>query len=488
MPSQRNPHPKNWSTSGTCGGDDTITRTTNTLDLFSRTRLSFKHTGRDFKLSDDFEVQGEFWLPGHENHPVAGILTFTNDSGGRLALIGSLETEEEIFRNISREHHRINGNDGSDLYTLDDCFRTNSQIIGPQLARRQTYYVGRIIKGISTFNKDDDVNVCALAIQMFNQLDWLQLNGIEEIEHFANRDRTTKEWEIVGTRHPSLTARFHGGKITFGHQLWRSDQGIHGLTIHQDSFAKLSFDRAIPLDESIEYAGDLRDLISIATTRVAAFKSVHLYHPAFEHEKADGTRVSQPAELVMDWIAKPQRATRTLTTHDMLFTFDQLGGTAGIERWMPVALRYRSILGRVMNTIYTPFMFTQDKLLHRIAALESFHRLQSGIENGVYLANRLRELAAFAGEPFRKLLNDDGQNEHISKWCAKAKDERNEVAHHLGRQPQDSATLFYISQAAYWLLVICLLREAEAPDIVFEHMMSTAIFDFESCEIQNILR
>jgi hypothetical protein len=36
--------------------------------------------------------------------------------------------------------------------------------------------------------------------------------------------------------------------------------------------------------------------------------------------------------------------------HDMYFTFDDLGGIAGVGQWLAVALDYRTELGRVMAT------------------------------------------------------------------------------------------------------------------------------------------
>lgn len=435
----------------------------------------------------EFEVQGEFWLPGHDDRRVAGVLTFGSRVGGKLALIGSLETKSELLRNASRDHRRILGDDGKDLYTLDDCFRTNSAMIGTELARRETYYVGRIIKGAYGFEKDEPVNVDGVVVRMANLLDWVRIDGVEETDYFDDAQPSTKEWEVVGQRRPSIVGIIDCGKLTLGQQLWREDHGLHGLTVHQDNYARFDFNSALPLDDAIDYASDLQDLISIATNRISAYESFHFYHPAFAHERQDGTKVPRPAELIMDWIAQAQPAAGTLTKHGMVFTFDQFGGMAGVERWMAVAKKYRSMLGHVMNTIYAPFMFVQDKVLHRVAALEAFHKLWSGQED-CHLINRLKELARYAGDPFNTLVGKAAENDNDIAWCKRAKDERNDIAHHLGRQPhQDGATLFYLGQGAYWLLVLCLLREAQAPQAVFDHMVNCGSFRFEARGVQDIL-
>lgn len=144
------------------------------------------------------------------------------------------------------------------------------------------------------------------------------------------------------------------------------------------------------------------------------------------------------------------------------------------------AERCREFLGRVMATRYAKESMVQDEVLNRIASLEAFHRTWSGIgENQMNLVRRLERLADHAGEPFEKL---------VGAGKASAKNHRNDIAHHLGRHPDlDVTELFYVGQAAYWLFIICMLREAGAPQEVFDHMVTCRHFIWESGEIQVIL-
>jgi hypothetical protein len=117
-----------------------------------------------------------------------------------------------------------------------------------------------------------------------------------------------------------------------------------------------------------------------------------------------------------------------------------------------------------------------------VASLEALHKHWSG--RSEKLVDALQELAAYAGAPFEQLVGLG----KVTTWCQKAKDERHDIAHHLGRQPHlDMSELFYIGQGAYWLFVMCLLREAQAPQAVFDHLESCDSFRFESRELQGIL-
>lgn len=72
--------------------------------------------------------------------------------------------------------------------------------------------------------------------------------------------------------------------------------------------------------------------------------------------------------------------------------------------------------------------------------------------------------------------------------CKKAKDYRNDIAHHLARYPGvEAAEMHYVWQAAYWLFVLCLLREAEAPQACFDRLVQSQRFLFEAEEIRRFL-
>lgn len=100
----------------------------------------------------------------------------------------------------------------------------------------------------------------------------------------------------------------------------------------------------------------------------------------------------------------------------MLFTFDDLGGIEGVQRWRRFAGSYRSELSRVMATPYNDQMFLEDRVTNCVAALESFDRTRRNVGNqNAFLEERLREGIAFAGDPFTDLLGE----ESVDVWTAR---------------------------------------------------------------------
>jgi hypothetical protein len=150
----------------------------------------------------------------------------------------------------------------------------------------------------------------------------------------------------------------------------------------------------------------------------------------------------------------------------------------GVARWMKAAKSYRSPLGRTMGARATEGMYTQDRLLNFVAALEGFDRQRTGIET-LDLPARLRRCADLAGDPFRGLIG------HVSHWAELVTWHRNDIAHHMGRQPRGSATdQHFVAESAYWLSVYVMLREADAPEAVFNRIQAHQDFIYLAPEVQ----
>ena len=218
-------------------------------------------------------------------------------------------------------------------------------------------------------------------------------------------------------------------------------------------------------------ASDLQDLVTIGTHRIAAFDYLHLYNADVFTEGPNGSKRQEATRLLMPWHARAQTGKRRPYTYDMAFTFEELGRMDGVARWLDVAQQYRTMLGRVMATKYVR-MFVDDRFLHRIVALEGLHRKWAGTTQ-TKLLTRLKLLCELAGGPMSDLVPD------VEAWCVKAKAERDHLAHFYGRPiHQDSTDLLYSGEVAYWLFVVCLLRLAQAPDAVFEHVSRNPDFNW----------
>ncbi|MBS2966680.1 hypothetical protein KGA66_26825 [Actinocrinis puniceicyclus] len=244
-----------------------------------------------------------------------------------------------------------------------------------------------------------------------------------------------------------------GATLYLKQRLGVSGDGVSSRAIVQDFAFELEVANLTPVEELLEVASDFQDLISIATSRNAAFSGV-----AFRHPEVKGRNdVYRDIDYSAEWVAQPDDLG---APRPLVFTLDAMGGVPALARWAAESRKYRSELGRVMSTRYVKSMYVSDKLLNRVAALESFDRALTGRTNDT-LRNRLKRSAERAGAEFKAMIGD------IDKWSMIVKSDRNDVAHHLG-QGREGAVQYFLAESAYWLFVMNMLRVCDAPQTVFD--------------------
>ena len=214
---------------------------------------------------------------------------------------------------------------------------------------------------------------------------------------------------------------------------------------------------------------DLQDLVTLGTGRIASFDVLTLLHPDASRERVTGENIRVPFELLAQWtVSDSDEPTRS--HHEMFFTLEDLGGLDGVARWLDVAATHRTSLDRLMATRYAHRSYLADKYLNRLVSLEAFDR-EAG-HSGTYL-QRLRRCVEYAGVPISDLVPD------TNAWTKRLKDDRNDLAHHLAELArQVSSDQLFLSESAFWLYVICLLRRAAAPEAVFGRISRTQQFQF----------
>lgn len=238
----------------------------------------------------------------------------------------------------------------------------------------------------------------------------------------------------------------------------------------------ISADTTQPLEFFTDRVSDFQDLLSIATGKVANIETFHFTHHDLPLLSAGGTPIGQAKEKLGYYSRWSNRDDNDecLSPYAMLFTFEDLGGIEGVQRWMQFAQSYRSELSRVMATRYNSQMFLEDRVTNCVAALESFDRTRRGDRHqGTHLVERLRKCVAFAGAPFADVLG----GETVQDWTTRAKNHRNTLDHHLDAFRNNTGIVEReLGDQLFWLATLCFLREAEAPGIVFEKVGNHADF------------
>jgi hypothetical protein len=455
-----------------------------------------------------FEGQGHWWLPENKDKQdkhVPGSISYDSDAGGELSLIGALSHWTEFAEPVptpgggirldhtaeiekrSGNYPLIHGEVDSHSVTLEDCFQSHfSENLFNAAGSRERVYVNRLYKDVWW---PDKPAANALVFSMAYLDDWVVEEYVGERHHFNEEEGTYTKFELdVAKRDKRCVSLEDGVEFTLKHHIGTGGRRSTQRHLAQGYTVRIDLPEAKPVDDALDIASDFQDLVSIATGRDAAFQDLWGFHPdlvrpgrgATEGEGSEGVPTSYQIFArwnIQDRAAKPNQ----IEHHELYFTLEHLGGMDGIANWMKAATTYRSTLGRTMGTRAAQGMYMSDRLLNYAAALEGFDRKKSGIDKQD-LPIRLRRRAKQAGEPFKRLVG------HVNKWVDLFVWHRNDIAHHLGRKPRGSAAeQHYLAESGYWLAVFLMLREAGAPEALFDRIAQHQPVQWLSRELRPIV-
>jgi ApeA N-terminal domain 1 len=421
---------------------------------------------------EPFEVQGEWWTPANPEHKVGGTLRIDVDKF-RLFTINSL-SPDELFMRPEESPTRILGQAEGKGYTLDDCLLLRHQVTGGTGGSPEQYGPNRIIRG-AWFGEDEDIVCKQLFVRMKHLASWF---GHPGISRRTNHRPQRINLDVSFKSQRATIIRWRGGELRISHWFnFSTETEAEGHTVREDRIAGFRYNKLTQIEDALAQASDLQDLVTMATGRQAEYISVSFTHPDIKWPVAKGRL--QPIDFIAGWTVKDESTKRSPHPSEMLFTFDDIHGRAGIAAWMEVAQKYRTELGRVVAARYRAGMAVEDRFFNCAAALQGVDETATGYGNSGY-RTRLRRLANRAGPPFVGLVGN------IENWIDRFKYVRDDHAHHY-KQGFSGTEHLFLGRSAYWLFVIWMLREAQFPASVFDRIVRNADFEWEGQQIRALL-
>ena len=409
---------------------------------------------------EDIDVMGEWWLPADPDALVHGRLTFSQGDGGSLDLYGELAPGS----GTSARYPVVLGVAGGADYTLLDCFYTRRDLNWGGSTRYETLAVNQVLHG-SLLDDPGDLRGNSVTVALRHLTEWVTDSGIEEQHTWAVDPAPPVEpvFSISTYRTPDQTAAAADGRtVVLSRHLGLKGDGVSSRTLTQAFSLRVTAadpTRRLPLDDLLDWASDLQDLVSVATGRTATLQRVAFYDPDITRQALSGRYDREPVEVIARWTAGHDPDPARVERHRLLFSYDDLGGIDAVARWLDTAAAHRGALGRVMATRYSTPMFVSDRLMNCCAALEAFDRKTTAKST---FRSRINRCVSLAGEPFSALVGD------TAAWAAAVTRARNEVAHHLEHPVRRaSPATLYLSMSLYYLFVLCMLRTTGAPDTVY---------------------
>ncbi len=437
---------------------------------------------------DAEELGGEWWLPGLQDTRVPGVLRISAVGRCELTLIGELrdpwadttpsaphpETGEvSVTRRGLRSngYPRILGQVGLKEYTLEDCISiaSNRNLLGGLPS--ETIRAHQTFRGVWF----DEPEPCGdrLSVSMQWLTHWVGLTGLEELHHFKENRLQGFDLRIVDQ--PSRRVRLGDGYTLYLHYGF----GIKGdrileRTLHQEATFEIRSTTLQPVLSMMRKAADLQALVSMGTGRTAGFTALCLNHPSLlEGPPPAPRKYRRPIAYIAEWSAQDTGDT-PLAIQDLIFSLQDMGGPSALPRWLAAATKYTEPLARTMATRYSR-MFVQEKLFGTVSALEAFHKIRTNAPRAQFVSC-LTGCMTLAKPPFQELVADTGD------WLRQIKVERNLIAHGSLGMARAEHTV-HLADSAYWLFVLCMLREMEAPTKVFEAIPRSRTFQWTRAQL-----
>lgn len=433
-------------------------------------------------MTPPLTLQGRWWLPDHPDHRVFGTLTWDADEGGTLLLQDELrpvvwldnvlaDGSVQKYRSDRGEKQRtyplIYGQIEHQAYTLLDSFRLSAREYDED-ERTEKVHVNRFLEG-AWFDDPDELRVDQLVIDMRHLTGWVNHSGLEVEWPQPDGDDTDVFAVVTAKTLPPFETNGEEVILRLTQAIGGTGDHVHALGIEQRWTLRLHTSGPEPLEVPLEVAYEFQHLISIAVGHTAQFEKVVLHHPDLPAQSLAGTPLGATRHDVSYYVRWSNRTAPRdpVKTHDMYFTYDDLGGIEGIGRWLAVAADYRTELSRVMATRYSEAMVLEDRIMNVSAAHESFdqHRRATGRKRVKY-ATRIKECIDLAGQPFLDLIAVDPNH-----WIRQVVDARNDLAHHRESfRATGGAGDHLLAEQLFWLFAMCMLRLADAPPEVFERI------------------
>jgi hypothetical protein len=446
---------------------------------------------------EELNEVGEWWLPSQPDRKVGGRLTFSVDDGARLSLIGSLRDWLEEGREVAPGHiefgeddltaagnyGRLHGQVGASAYTLDGCFRVRvSRNLFGGLATEEIH-ADQIYRG-AWYEPDEVVVANRLSVRLLHLPYWMPPSRIQA-EWSDRTSDTDPGYPIVTVAaqpvsNETLTL-VDDATLTILQTVGTEGDGIVRRSITQDFAVQIETPDRRGCQDLMALMRDVQDVVSIGLNRTACIEAATFYDPELARDDGDRRR-EIPLGFLAQWSDREGwREPQVLTEYDRLFSFTDIGAADGLAKLLRTASRYRSELRRVTATRNGRSMFTSDRLVNRAAAIESFDRALTGASSSRF-RTRIKRCTTLAGEPFEHLVGD------LTAWVDLFKTRRDLHAHHLERAPDEGGFLDLImADCAYFLFVLCLLRDADAPPQVFELIKQNRDYEWLAKQVPAVL-
>lgn len=318
-----------------------------------------------------FPCQGQWWLPGTQNKPVFGTLTFTRRGGAVLSLadtlsVGSDDPETDII---------VGQTAGGGYLTLLHAIRTAAPLFRLTPTFPCSYHAPLVITG-AAFDSRADMRFSLWQIRFPELKTWAGKHGfeIESSELFAGRDCPAVQI-AYSTPPKQVLARDAGGSdLSLGYwPLLKTDPDM--ATVRQDMYLEVRQADRDTLEDYMQTTTRFEHFLALATGSLVRTESIKAI---VRTEDAGVTSGPILVHILYQPIRNAPRRKRP-GAEKPLFTLSDIAGREEdcFKNWFTKADWLDPVCALYFGTLYNPSRYLDLNFLNLIQAVEAYHRRAS---------------------------------------------------------------------------------------------------------------
>jgi hypothetical protein len=397
----------------------------------------------------DFTCNGLWWLPELPDIKIAGTMTFSDETGTALSLLGVLgKGGSGLERKSVPAIHGISfdwpvGDSRSEAITLKDNF-VSSYSPGTPDFPRETYHVGTIFVG----RHIRDFLFTRIRLRLSGLSGWAHgLTGLSR-NFFPIDGRTDPKWEIYWSRPDPIRGRIADGVLSL-------EVGAEGFnnprtaSIWENVALSLELDKPesdVLINE--KYCYPLQNFLTLATDQPNSMDELLVRIP----EDKEDIRVIASRTFHKSKVAE------LLLPHKMIFSLQDIRPIVieTLGKWIDIYARLNSVCGPFFAIQYRP-SFTVFSFLTIFQSLQVLAELRSikAEDEG-----RLRQLLEDNWDIVGSLFTQDP-----SRAASELANMRHRAIYRDSKsnEPGFATNIYWSGQRLTFLLDACLLRELNFP-------------------------
>ncbi|MGQ4423719.1 HEPN domain-containing protein [Streptomyces violaceoruber] len=456
---------------------------------------------------DSFESDGLFWLPGDDENQVAGKISFDQEKGTRLSLIGSF-SEPQFGAEFEADDERpvIYGVAGKMWLTLTGCSRVSAKHEIPGIYR-EDYRADGLFAGQVLLDADNPT-FREVSFGQKGLFDWVAKNAVRREYKFSESNRRLESATLTLDTLPSEECRAEGCTIAL-YGTWKLLGSTQNPGFEQDTRFTITYDREVDFVQVRSDVAGMQDMLTCLTDVATVPVGVSL---CVRSKDDEGEARKQRVEFYGQNVAYSEAKSKKVK--NAILNFEQIGGLPAVARWLDFNRSRRVVLGQSLASKYRP-MYVENRFLNSVSAAETLHRLEFPNEvkpAGEYKSFRkmlvryvpkkyrgwLSQQLAYSNEPrLRHRLRELASHGEIAAvlgcdpedWASAVTNARNRMIHHDEEKGSaaSSTELYWLSESLRLAVLLSLMRFCEFKEGVLQDMAAHDSVKFVAERVHEVL-